>query len=66
MTALYFPNELAYYSEGYKDGTAKVKITQPGIRMVRVQHAAPQHPGGNRRSKVKTASITLLAASGWF
>ena len=33
---------LAYYTEGHKDGTAKVKITQPGIWMVRVQHAVTE------------------------
>lgn len=36
-------NTYAYFTEGHKDGTAKVKITQPGIWMVRVQHAAPEH-----------------------
>ena len=36
-------NTYAYYTEGHKDGTAKVKITQAGIWMVRVQHAAPEH-----------------------
>jgi uncharacterized GH25 family protein len=36
-------NTYAYYTEGHKDGTAKVKITQPGIWMVRVQHTAPEH-----------------------
>jgi len=35
-------NTYAYYTEGHKDGTAKVKITQPGIWMVRVQHAASE------------------------
>ena len=36
-------NTYAYYTEGHKDGTAKVKITQAGIWMVRVQHTAPEH-----------------------
>ena len=36
-------NTYAYYTEGHKDGTAKVKITQPGIWMVRVQHTTPEH-----------------------
>ena len=36
-------NTYAYYSEGHKDGTAKVKITRPGLWMVRVQHTAPEH-----------------------
>jgi len=36
-------NTYAYYTEGHKDGTAKVKITQPGIWMVRVQHTVPEH-----------------------
>jgi len=36
-------NTYAYYTEGHKDGTAKVKITQPGIWMVRVQHSVPEH-----------------------
>jgi len=31
------------YPQSYKDGLAKVKITQPGIWMVRVQHMAPEH-----------------------
>jgi uncharacterized GH25 family protein len=35
-------NTYAYYTEGHKDGTAKVKITQPGIWMVRVQHTTPE------------------------
>ena len=38
-------NTYAYYTEGHKDGTAKVKITQPGIWMVRVQHTTPEHTG---------------------
>lgn len=36
-------NTYAYYTEGHKDCTAKIKITQPGIRMVRVQNTAPEH-----------------------
>jgi uncharacterized GH25 family protein len=36
-------NTYAYYTEGHKDGTAKVKITNPGLWMVRVQHTAPEH-----------------------
>jgi uncharacterized GH25 family protein len=36
-------NTYAYYTEGHKDGTAKVKITNPGVWMVRVQHTAPEH-----------------------
>lgn len=36
-------NTYAYYTEGHKDGTAKVKITEPGIWMVRVQHTMPEH-----------------------
>ena len=36
-------NTYAYYTEGHKDGTAKVKITQPGIWIVRVQHSMPEH-----------------------
>jgi uncharacterized GH25 family protein len=36
-------NTYTYYTEGHKDGTAKEKITQPGIWMVRVQHSAPEH-----------------------
>jgi uncharacterized GH25 family protein len=36
-------NTYAYYTEGHKDGTAKVKITQPGIWIVRAQHSAPEH-----------------------
>jgi uncharacterized GH25 family protein len=35
-------NTYAYYTEGHKDGTAKVKVTQPGIWIVRVQHTAPE------------------------
>jgi uncharacterized GH25 family protein len=35
-------NTYAYYTEGHKDGTAKVKITNPGLWMVRVQHTAPE------------------------
>ena len=35
-------NTYAYYTEGYKDGTAKVKITHPGVWMVRVQRTAPE------------------------
>jgi uncharacterized GH25 family protein len=35
-------NTYAYYTEGHKDGTAKVKITHPGLWMVRVQHTAPE------------------------
>ena len=36
-------NTYAYYTEGHKDGTAKVKITKPGIWMVRLQHSVPEH-----------------------
>jgi len=36
-------NTYAYYTEGHKDGTAKVKITNPGLWMMRVQHTAPEH-----------------------
>ena len=36
-------NTYAYYTEGHKDGTAKVKITQPGIWIVRVQHSVTEH-----------------------
>ena len=32
-------NTYAYYTEGRGNGTARVKITQPGLWMVRVQHA---------------------------
>ena len=35
-------NTYAYYTEGHGDGTAKVKITHPGVWMVRVQHATPE------------------------
>lgn len=35
-------NTYAYYTEGHKDGTAKVKITHPGAWMVRVQHTVPE------------------------
>ena len=35
-------NTYAYYTEGHKDGTAKVKITHPGLWIVRVQHTAPE------------------------
>src|SRR6266404_2896251 len=35
-------NTYAYYTEGHKDGTAKVKITNQGLWMVRVQHTAPE------------------------
>jgi uncharacterized GH25 family protein len=35
-------NTYAYYTEGHKDGTAKVKISHPGLWMVRVQHTAPE------------------------
>jgi len=35
-------NTYAYYTEGHKDGTAKVKVTHPGLWMVRVQHSAPE------------------------
>jgi uncharacterized GH25 family protein len=35
-------NTYAYCTEGHKDSTAKVKITNPGLWMVRVQHTAPE------------------------
>lgn len=35
-------NTYAYYTEGHGDGTARVKITHPGLWMVRVQHTAPE------------------------
>ena len=35
-------NTYAYYTEGHKDGMAKVKITNQGLWMVRVQHTAPE------------------------
>ena len=35
-------NTYAYYTEGHTDGTAKVKIANPGLWMVRVQHTAPE------------------------
>jgi uncharacterized GH25 family protein len=35
-------NTYAYYTEGHKDGTAEVKITHPGVWIVRVQHTAPE------------------------
>jgi uncharacterized GH25 family protein len=35
-------NTYAYFTEDHKDGTAKEKITQPGVWMVRVQHTAPE------------------------
>ena len=34
-------NTYAYYTEGHADGTAKVKITQPGLWMIRVENAGP-------------------------
>ena len=39
----------AYYTQGHKDGTAKVKITRPGIWMVRVQHSVPEHTEDHER-----------------
>lgn len=35
-------NTYAYFTEGKGDGTAKVKISHPGLWMVRVQHAASE------------------------
>jgi uncharacterized GH25 family protein len=35
-------NTYAYYTEGRDDGTAKVKITHPGLWMVRVEHKTPE------------------------
>jgi uncharacterized GH25 family protein len=32
----------AYSTKAHKDGVAKVKITHPGLWMVRVQHSAPE------------------------
>lgn len=35
-------NTYAYFTEGKADGTAKIKLTQPGLWMVRVQHAGAE------------------------
>ena len=35
-------NTYAYYTEGRPDGTARVRITQPGIWMIRVEHTSNQ------------------------
>jgi uncharacterized GH25 family protein len=35
-------NTYAYFTEGRSDGTAKVKITQPGLWMVRVENATSE------------------------
>ena len=35
-------NTYAYYTEGHDDGTAKVKITHPGLWMIRVEHKTPE------------------------
>ncbi len=35
-------NTYAYFTEGKADGTAKIKVTQAGLWMVRVQHAAAE------------------------
>jgi len=36
-------NTYAYFSEGQRDDTAKVKITNPGLCMVRMWHTTPEH-----------------------
>lgn len=36
------PNTYAYFTEPYGDGKAKVKISHPGVWMIRVQHAVEQ------------------------
>lgn len=36
------PNTYAFYTEGADDGTAKVRITQPGLWMVRVEVSQPE------------------------
>ena len=35
-------NTYAYFTEGSDDGTATVKLTKPGLWMVRVEHSAPE------------------------
>jgi uncharacterized GH25 family protein len=55
-------NTYAYYTEGHKDGTAKVKITQPGIWMVRVQHSVPEPSEDYDRCVAR--AVLLLSISG--
>lgn len=50
-------NTYAYFTEGKSDGTAKVKITTPGLWMVRVQHAAPERTDDYDRAIARSVLI---------
>ena len=42
-------NTYAYYTEGRPDGTARVKVTQPGLWMIRAEHAAADRTADHDR-----------------
>ncbi len=50
-------NTYAYFTEGKSDGTAKVKVTQPGIWMVRVQHSAPERTDDYDRAVARAVLV---------